>query len=656
MAFNYARLAETRLVSGVSVHLMQGSGISYTDCQSTTPTITSALGFTDSFYVGQRFYISKLVNHWQIFRGFHIFRTNMLTDVTINSVKLRLYIKNDLSDTNFNINLYKKAVGDEGWADTYDEAITEDTAYDIWNAGMTLHGSVSTNTGIQTDAELEKSYVEYTLSSSDLLLDSDRFLQIMLSSSREGTDPKLDGLSTYNEFIEFYGTGASNSSLQPRIIINISPSALGIPFITEVTPITIYNTETVDMSISGLNLSGLTVINKITNVYFGSESSTSSPHLKSGNIRTRDVGTIGTDVEVEDALTVTVPRHLYISNPIIRADKAALNGVIFRGGFSCSTKSEDYYTTMKTLLDNMKARFLLYHNNSDGTPSPDLTRSYLKTIKKGSFLSQPVFPALALVPQKESIVDTRGTEGDIVERLVSIQIYTLNVDTKKSKDDCLNLIEKIKNICKFNYSWPDGDGENPSCFDTRLGEEVLGDPILFGNKWVQKGSIQLTCYSKEAREVATKPSGYVIGSAHEMEEELATVLEGNRQSGESLSSIRTLSRAELPMIPRFPAIVVSSEAESINQEREKGRYSPMRRFFIDIYTKQLDREDSINECLTLTDSVKSILEINRHLNGRAIDSDMDSIIFGQSGSIANFPLYLSRIVFDTWSYEEVDEF
>ena len=660
MAFDYTRLAESRLISGTSVHIMKGSGISYANCQSIYATVTNALEQTDSFFVGQRFYVSTkpaTVNNWQIFRGLQIFRTNMLSDpnITINSIKLRFYIKNDESDTEFNLELYKKSVGDGGWADTYDEEVCEPVADDMWNADMTSHGSVSTSTGIQEDAELETSYVEWSLSASDLLLSSDRFLQIMVKSSREGTDPKLNGNSAYNEYIEFYGTGASNSSLKPRLIVNISLVGLGIPFITEITPTTIYDSETVEMSLDGMNLSGLIGSGRITNVYFGSENNSSNPHIKAGNIRIKDNGVVLRNVEVEDAITITVPRHLLVEEPIIRADKDDTTGVVFYGGFTCSTKSEDYYTTMKTLLDNMKARFLLYHNNSDGTPDPDLTRTYLKTIKKGSFLSQPVFPALSFVPQKESIIDVRGTSGDIVERLINIEIYTLNVDTQKSKDDCLNLIEKIKNICKFNYSWPDGNGENPSCFDTRLGEEALGDPIVFGNKWVQKGTILLTCRSKEARETATKPSGYVIGSAHEMEETLATALENNRQSGESLSSIRTLSRAELPMVPRFPAIVVSSEVEDIDQEREVGRYSPMRRFFIDIYTKQLDREDSIDECLTLTDSVKSILEINRHLGGRAIDSDMDSILFGQSGSIANFPLYLSRIVFDTWSYEEVDE-
>lgn len=194
-------------------YLSKASGTSYAECQSDTPEPYGS-GYGDrtgtsphTIRVGQRYWETKsgAVLHWQQCRAYISFDTGNLglAEEIVSSATLQVAPKTDTSDTDFN--LIPVSHGDTPWEPglgSGDWAKCDDTETEVSTSGMAA------------DTYSSMAVAAAHINASGLT-------EFRLKSSREGTDPKLNGDDPYYEDVDFY---SSRGTYPPKLVL-----ALRIP-------------------------------------------------------------------------------------------------------------------------------------------------------------------------------------------------------------------------------------------------------------------------------------------------------------------------------------------------------------------------------------------------------------------------------------------
>jgi hypothetical protein len=282
-----------------------------------------------------------------------------------------------------------------------------------------------------------------------------------------------------------------------------------------------------------------------------------------------------------------------------------------------------YTTTMSTLLTAIKTRLQTYSQTGEPLAS-------IKTWKRGVLPPIPVFPALAILPLRE--VHHREMSGGTywVDRTVRLDVWQKSYQSSgRGLTDAMNLLEEVKTIVRTEEQWPVSGVAQ--CVNTLFGEEDVGEREPHRDVLLQRASLWVTCRSQELFPTQTVVTTVQEGGYRPFIEHVDTVIQNYKAT--TLSSVKSYHVHTLAPIPamRFPAVATNGLTEALTPTHA-GVDTADRRLAIHVWTYLLDKEQSLNDNLSVVEALKDILQTNYAFGGRCRNSTIDSIIYGQSAT------------------------
>jgi len=284
-------------------------------------------------------------------------------------------------------------------------------------------------------------------------------------------------------------------------------------------------------------------------------------------------------------------------------------------------------TTMSSLLSAVKATLLGYQST---------TLSKINTFQRGCLPPAAVFPALAILPVRETFTYGFTNSKYEVERELVIEIYDLKLDTKTSKDNTIDLVKAVKDIFATNFEFSD------TSYFSNWGYESYGETISINRGFLFNSYISLICKSRGNygsmtiyNNIENNPSVVTLQNA------IVTLLKANKSV--QYSTVETIVDSPISPIPGFPAILVGAGSRSRVQNYPNATISDIS-FDIGVMSQLFHKETSLNHNLSIVEGVKNVLQSDYTIGGRCEFSNINYISYDQekvpSGFIYNTVLTL----------------
>lgn len=270
---------------------------------------------------------------------------------------------------------------------------------------------------------------------------------------------------------------------------------------------------------------------------------------------------------------------------------------------------------MNDLLSAIKYNLKLYKTT---------TLSKVKTYKKGILPPIPIYPAVAILPEDEYYFGFGSKKKYKAIRRIRFDIYGHGYDLGNTYTNTMEITNAIKNIVTTKHQWTDSSG-NDQCYNTFKEEEIFGEPYPFKNRYLQKSSVTISCYSFECLPTQILS----VTPVEETAEDFLTTLYDKVKSYKSttLSHIKSFAKGITPPLSTYPAVVVSENTETPIQY-EAGRSRLERTFDIVVYHKLLDKEGILERVLKEVENVKEIVFTNPKWDGKAVWTIIDGVDYG----------------------------
>jgi hypothetical protein len=272
-------------------------------------------------------------------------------------------------------------------------------------------------------------------------------------------------------------------------------------------------------------------------------------------------------------------------------------------------------TTMNDLLTAIKYNILRGQST---------TFSTVKTYKKGILPPIPVFPAITITPEREFPFKFYSNKAYKVVRKIRLDVYGKGYDLKNCHIHTIELIKSLKDLAISFYRWPDSGGTD-QCYNTEMESEILGEPIPYKNRYIQKCSLTINCYSWEA----LPDQDFADTSTEESADDfLSTVYDKvSSYKNTTLAKVKTIVKGVTPPIPVYPAIVVAENIET-NIHYEAGRDRLDREFEVVVYHKLLDKEGILTRVINEVENLKTIIHTNPRWDGKSVWTRITDITYG----------------------------
>jgi hypothetical protein len=300
----------------------------------------------------------------------------------------------------------------------------------------------------------------------------------------------------------------------------------------------------------------------------------------------------------------------------------------------------DNVTTMKDLITKIHKVFV------DNRSKIRL----LKTFKNGVLPPTPAFPAMAILPQKESFSYLYTGGKYRVNRELELQVVTKTMNKRDGRDQVEDLMDGCIRIIRDNHEF---EGE---CYDTFADLHDMEDPIEREDSIVDVGIIKLNCFSfefKPDRRLRTTKL-YEAKSNHLLSQIYDLFWTYKNDVDYPLRNLKGLEVQSLGPRIQFPLALVSEM--SVDRDRTfTGIDIATREIRIEIFTKLLDKDFALYSNLDLVENIKKILQLDSTLGGAVLDSEIDNISYLRSRSDVLGLIYNSIITFGCQAQEYLRE-
>jgi len=291
---------------------------------------------------------------------------------------------------------------------------------------------------------------------------------------------------------------------------------------------------------------------------------------------------------------------------------------------------------MSTLLTAIKNRLLAYQ---------DGTLLSVKTYKRGVLPPIPNFPAVVVLPIRETLKSPRSGGNYRNDREINIEIYTYGLKTDNILRTCIDLSDAVKDILKNEFKMNDAALNNT--YDTVIGNQIYGEPQPFRNAIVQKCTIPIMCRSFESLPIATFSPTLTEVTPKDLLDEIYDEISAYTYT----KTVKIKRKAVMPPMSSYPAICVVEDMDEPERSRS-GVDRPLRRFTVAIFEKQLDKEVLLDNLLSIVENVKDCLQENHRWNDKCENSWVGSVEYGSYMS-GNTILYSAYVMMDAYCYEEL---
>jgi len=300
---------------------------------------------------------------------------------------------------------------------------------------------------------------------------------------------------------------------------------------------------------------------------------------------------------------------------------------------------------MKQTLTDIKTVLLTYQNT---------TLSDVKTYKRGVLPIAPSFPALAILPEKEKIIRRRSNGQQIVEREISIEVYTKAAKKEFAVSQVMDIMDVIKNIgqAQITSLW------NNTCFDFDMYSETYMEPVVLKSTQVVYGGsmrfrfrdhhiIPISSRKRKASVAETKASD-ILDAVYD------AIYSYRNDQTYSLSDVNIFVKQDIPPLSKFPAITVI-EGKTNRLKSLTGMDNVSRIFDISVWTELVDKEYSLDKNLDIVEILKNILEIEYTFTNstvaRAYNSQIIQTMYNRNDVRSLGRVYRSAIQLEVNGFE-----
>ena len=290
---------------------------------------------------------------------------------------------------------------------------------------------------------------------------------------------------------------------------------------------------------------------------------------------------------------------------------------------------------MSTLLTTVKTRLLAYQGS---------TLSKVKTWKRGILPPLPTFPAIAVLPIRETLSSPRSGGVYRNDREINIEIYTKGLGTADVLRECMDITTAVKDILKTEFHMVDTD---ETTYDVVMQTHILGEPQPFKNSLVQKCTIPIVCRSLESCTTTSPTTTITDASSKDLLDAVYTAV----NSYAFTNTVKKIDRATLPPCMAYPSIHILEDTDF--QERyEAGVDRPTRRFVLACFNKQLDKEVLLDNLLAVVEEVKDCMQENSRWGNMARNSWVETIEYG-TYPLEKGALYGAFVNMLVWAWDTV---
>jgi hypothetical protein len=302
--------------------------------------------------------------------------------------------------------------------------------------------------------------------------------------------------------------------------------------------------------------------------------------------------------------------------------------------------------TISTTLTDVKNTLLGYQTT---------TLDMIKTFKRGVLPISPAFPAIAVLPYSEFIESRRSNGEQVIKKDIVLEVYSKSMKREEALGEVENILNAIKNIgqAEISSKW------NTTCFDFTMSSETYQHMNINSSTLLVVGLMPMSFLDKvtipiasvkKASTMAETDSKTLIDAIH------SVFLTYRTDATYSLADVNYIGKQNIPALPNFPAITIIETP--LKRERNWTSVDTVsRQFDISIWTQLVDKEQSLNKNLSLTETVKSILEIeNEWINSttnvaRAYYSEIESIEYMRAIYPIIGKVYRTSITYNVHSVE-----
>lgn len=296
----------------------------------------------------------------------------------------------------------------------------------------------------------------------------------------------------------------------------------------------------------------------------------------------------------------------------------------------------DYYTNMSTLLTAIKNRLLAYQST---------TLSSVKTYKRGVLPPLPSFPAIAVLPIRETLHSARSGGDYRADREINIEIYTKALGTANSLRDNMDIVDAVKDILKTEFQM---DDSGKATYDAVMQTHILGEPQPFRNTLVQKCTIPVMCRSLESCATGgTFSTTITDNSAKSVLDEVYDAINAYSYT----KNVKVKAKATLPPCMDYPSVHVLEDTD-FPDRYEAGIDQPNRGFTVACFNRQLDKEALLDNLLIVVEDVKDCLQETPRWSNKARNSWVTGVEYG-TYPLEKGALYGAFVTMMLWAWDTV---
>ena len=269
-------------------------------------------------------------------------------------------------------------------------------------------------------------------------------------------------------------------------------------------------------------------------------------------------------------------------------------------------------TTTKDLIIQVHKTFV---ENRDKIPG-------LKTFKNGVLPPLPAFPAIAILPKRDSFNYKYSGGKYIVSRELELQVIAKSIKKREARDQVQKLMDGCIRIIRDDSTF------NDLCYDTWAESQDLEDPIERTDSVLSIGTIKMLCYSEEYKPArASRSVNLYESSGTHLLSQIYDIFHTHKNDIDyPMRYLKQFYVQTMGPKVQYPAAILSEIVGDRNRTLS-GIDVVDREVRLEIFTKMQDKDFALFSNLDLIENAKRLIQLDSTLGGATRDSEIDNISY-----------------------------
>lgn len=262
----------------------------------------------------------------------------------------------------------------------------------------------------------------------------------------------------------------------------------------------------------------------------------------------------------------------------------------------------------------------------------DTKLASIKRVYKGSAINPSQFPIFAIIPVDETVEGLYNGQLRTRKR-IRLESIQHNLDQKKSMQASLTLSENLREQFKVDGDFYIVENDSPLNFSSDVGViSPSSQPLPFREGFLHISAFDVLYYCSQNPfkkiEGNNSSSTYQETNSPEFLEIIENTYRSVLTTGVFIEGVKSLKSFTLGSQITYPVMFITMDTHSTDRSFA-GKSLVSREISVNYITKQPDPEKALTSNLVTMEQAKLVMFANSSWGGKAINSEFQSITFGQ---------------------------